>query len=243
MSKSKPKRETLTEVTQKNNIFQWVVSGGGIVISIIALILSLQANSIAKESNRIAILEQTPQLVVLDSQKLSSFNFSYSPGRAACFHILRVVNMGGAKASIVGITADINYKDDKVTVDQIGDAIYLPKKNLTDTLNDLRLFVFSDTHPYGRELGSSPNSTDLQKFPIEIEPRSVVNIYIEIDLLVDGDTYALETPNRDNPNDVFSYKPEALVGYDPIEATYHIIPAIGQSVITESLSCVYAKER
>ena len=243
MSKSKPKKETSIEVTKKNNIFQWVISISGVVISIIALILSFQANRIAKESNSIAILEQTPLLVVLDSQKSTSFNFSYSPGRVACSHILRVVNMGGAKASIVEITADINYKDNKVTVDQIGDAPYLPKKNLTDALTNLRLFIFSNANPYVRELGSSPNDKDLQDFPIEIEPRSVVNIYIEIDLLVDGDAYALETPSRDNPNDVFNYKPEALVGFDPIDVTYHLVPAIGQSVMAESISCVYAQKR
>ncbi len=234
MSKRKPK---------KNNVLQWVISIGGIVISLIALFLSFQANRIAKESNNIAVLERTPQIVVLDSQKSTSFNFSYSPGRAACYHVLRVVNMGGAKASIVEITADINYKRNKITVDQIGDAPYLPKKNLTNTLSDFRLFIFSNTNPYVRELGSSPNKDDLQEFPIEIGAQSVVNIYLEIDLLVDKEFYALETPNRDNPNDVFTYAPEALKDFDPIEVTFHLMPAIGQSAMSESISCIYAQER
>ena len=91
-----------------------------LVLGLIALFLSWQANVFARKANEIAIKQIDAQVVVFDvSRDLTQRFIRTGDGKTetvTCFLNLRVVNLGGAVTAITDFRATIMYGDKELNL-------------------------------------------------------------------------------------------------------------------------------
>ncbi len=101
-----------------------------LILGVIALVLSWQANIFSRKANEIAVKQIDSQVVVFDVSR-DTLQRAHRAGRAGdgetetvfCYMNLRVVNLGGAVTAITGFRVEIKYGDTEIQLASDGNKI------------------------------------------------------------------------------------------------------------------------
>lgn len=212
-----------------------------VVISIVALLLSIQAN-------RIAAGQASENVVVLSSKMRGTGQLSDETGlnMFVCRHAITVFNFGGVSTSLIDWSAKIRFEEEEIHIDAATPLFDTPSL-------DGRMHGFSVNFTDGKALdryrvkagdGTIGLDTPVFReatFPLEreVEARSLSTIYTEIPYTLDG-VYSwdeMEIPTR-----LSEYEnPQSLYGLSPVEVSYEFTTASGNVVSSPYTPCFYLK--
>lgn len=199
-------------------------------VSIAALFLSWQANSIATK-------QATSQLVILDiSWNGGGYRATESGQQATCVHLLRLSNLGGVSTSLIGYEVQITFEDSSLEFEGSFPVLIKPD-DLTTSLRDFEIYFFPSTTQINFP---SPFTEGLLQFPYDIKSYQTIDIQVAVNFQYDL-SLRLESARYNEPESYW-YKPEVLQGYTPIWVQYTLKTSAGQEVRSPAVACWYVKQ-
>ncbi|MEM4234691.1 MAG: hypothetical protein QXU75_06055 [Candidatus Methanomethylicaceae archaeon] len=207
-----------------------ILSITGVIISLVALYFSWEANRIAEQQIKAKVIAVSSSYAGASERE-----FSITNGLGhdfTCTHKLRLSNLGGASASLIRWTATLFYKGESVRLS--GEQPYsLDSKDMNDYIKS---FLVDFVQP---ETRSGQNNE--QTFPIQVPAYSTVEVYIRARFSVWRDVsffyppydyYAFLEPGQD------------YTGLSPVEISVSFITSTGQEVAESPRAlCLYMQPR
>ena len=93
-------------------------------LELIGVIAALVALALPWQSNQIGLRQVTPHVIVLNViTEVGEMAIGVSAGRAACFHAIRLQNLGGAATAMIGYGVDIWFAGQEVRAEGRGGEI------------------------------------------------------------------------------------------------------------------------
>jgi hypothetical protein len=206
-----------------------------LIIAVIALFFSWQANSIAQR-------QSSDKVLVLDVQPIGSdFYYEENISTGSCEHRIRLANLGGANASIVNLEAIISSPKEKFHLSGTGDATIKSDAafmNLTDIFisfyeNKVPASVFS---PESYNVFNTESNRYAQlSIPMKIEGHATIDIYSYLKFHQDISVI----PHGISFWDFNGDPPRELSNEDiPIEITYLITLSSGEQITSPKSICM-----
>ena len=204
-----------------------ILSVAGVVIALIALYFSWEANRIAEQQIRAKVIAVSSSYT-----GASERNFVITNGIGhdfTCTHKLRLSNLGGAPASLVKWKATLHYLDNSVSL--TGEQPYsLDSVDMNDYIKSFLIdFVTRDTQ------------NNEQTFPIQVPAYSTVEVYVRARFSVWQDVSFFYPPY-----DYYAFlEPGAeYTGLNPVEVSLSFITSANQEVAESARAlCIYMKPR
>lgn len=219
----------MSKVKDKSNLDKWL-SIITVVMSIIALFFSWQAN-------RLATQQATAQVVALDSiWNGGGYRQTETDQKATCKHIFRLTNLGGAPTAITGYKLIISFGQNEIISESSFASRALPEE-LTPQINSFEIYLFSSDIQI--DVPELLDSQGVLELPYPIEPYDTFDIQTAVNFTYEA-VLSLESPSRNDPR-YFYYDPMALKEYTPMLLTYTFKTSTGKEISSPSVACWYIK--
>lgn len=208
-------------------------------ISLLALLVGIIALILSWQANRISLQAISPNIVVLDTNRGGSGSKPMSGCyRIWCITSVRLVNLGGAPTSIVSYTATYSYLDSKVTYEGTGwetiYGVYIPSQAQSITSRFIKSSLVSEyaNKPIdpGYHMGDDYLSFPpyRESLPLKISEYEVVDIAILNWFTTDLGEGDFSAGNPDG-------------SFFPLEIIYEFELSNGKVIKIPKSTCVYMK--
>lgn len=199
----------------------------GVIVSVVALFFSWQANQIASKQITDNVISPSASYTwAMYDQEKSQPGHHYF----VCDQRIRLSNLGGAGTSVIKYEALLSYKDAEVKVS--GEQEYPLTSGMGDIFSGFEIMFVDDY---------KKNDTGEPLFPVQIPPYSTVDIWVRASftiekVLASGDYFY-------PPYDFYQFlQPGAeYSGLYPVEVSYIFTMASGKTASTPKALCIFLK--
>jgi hypothetical protein len=214
-----------------------------IVLSVFALLGSLQANIIAREAN-------TPKVAVVDIEFWKGNNVKGNNGvYIYCDHRIRITNIGGVANSIIGYDVQLSFLDSRMQAEGTSTVIHA-YQGFNQNHIELKSYLYTLLGVTGdpQMIFINPGEEQETTLPYKLEAGETVDIYGSTSLDFDPSS-GIFTRQENGP---FFTDPSALgtimdsnktmnidAEFVPMYIVYDINLASGRHVKTPSTTCIY----
>jgi hypothetical protein len=224
--------------------FEKVVSIVALVVAILAVVFSWQANSIAREANELANRQVSDQIVVLSSLPGSAY---FKPGSqnanlAGCENDIRLANLGGAPTQIVGIRARLYFEEVEYEIESTGslapEALPYTENVISPILGDFSVYVMASDGYRGPLMDERFINTDeLLAIPYQVDAFTTLDLTNRIFLSVDESAHW--TPHTSSNVQTLVDSPQLIESMSPLEILVAYKLASGNEVLAPRFTCFY----
>lgn len=212
----------------KGSIDKWI-SIATVMFSIVALILSWQANRIASQ-------QASAHVVVIGTTwKGGGYRQIENGQQATCSYIIRFTNLGGISTALIGYEVEVFY----------GDAVSKAESSFSTLISPQMMMQYNATSPRignfefylfpGNSQIDFPNPTNSNDFlvlPYQITSYTTLDIQIIFNLISESGAVF------DNPS---YYSLSGHEGFIPISVIYTFKTSTGQEINVPQSTCWYVK--
>ncbi len=228
-----------------------------LVIALIALLISLQANMIGRS-------QIAPKVILIEAElvkglpEASNDNghfcfrdpnreeppFLVCPSELFCIHQFRIANLGGARTSIIDFEATISYLDQKILLKGEGTSFasdFASNKEQDNNFSGVTISLMPSKASVYLSPDYNPNSfipdsilsTDLLQLPDQIDEYSVVDIFAKSTI---SNITNLNVPP-------FSlYSEQEPYPYLSINISYSFLFSSGKRLVTPDIACLFVTQ-
>jgi|GEM_PF-5745712 len=209
----------------------------GLIMGIISLYFSFEANRLAGLASDAALRQVTGQIELIYFEDWVSFNRNQNT--LVCTYQARLSNQGGAPETIVDFDVSVTYNNQSVKFASDGRNIGDLRDHELRPVTQYTAYIWKRALP----LNSAPSQEQLgeylSEFPLKVDPYSVEDIYASIHLDFDpSSNYNFVSDNYRDPSS-YGYSPNNLINTWPVDLQLHFFTASGRTVIGPNTPCVY----
>jgi len=201
----------------------------GIVLSLIALFFSWQANQIASQQIKDNVFSPSS---IYEWATYEQEHSSVNSQDFVCIQRTRLSNLGGANSTIIKYDSTLYFKGKSATVS--GEQEYV--QNTAQLENFISGFRVEFVDGKTLETNSSGGL-----FPVAIPSNSTVDIWTKVKFAINANLESIEYFYP--PYDYYSFLEQGAKYHDfsPMEISFTFTTASGKTVITPKALCIFVK--